>query len=111
MAGVGTQRIYEDDQVIVWQFELLPGEQGEFPTHHLDYAIRILSGSTVEVSGIDREVLYTVKREPGEMGTFRVTGEQIVSDFSQSTAIPTTHRVKNVGQTTFSEILIEFKAG
>ena len=49
MVGVGTQKVFEDDRVIVWHLDLEPGEQGERHTHTLDYVIRVLSGSTLEV--------------------------------------------------------------
>ena len=65
MAGVGTQKVFEDDQIIVWHLDLEPGEQGERHTHELDYVIRILSGSTLEVSGPNGELLDTVELEAG----------------------------------------------
>lgn len=110
MAGVGTLKVFEDECVIVWQFDLEPGEQGELHTHSRDYAVRVLAGGTLEVAGPDGEVLYTAERKAGDAACFRMQGDQIVADYPGYTPIPATHRVRNVGETTFREVLIEFKA-
>ena len=107
--GVGTQKVFEDDRVIVWHFDLAPGEQGETHTHHHDFVVRVLSGATLEVAGPSQEVLYTVDREPGEALAFRMDGDQILSTIPGRPPVPATHSVRNVGETTFRETLIEFK--
>ncbi|MCA9118704.1 MAG: hypothetical protein H6822_04505 [Planctomycetaceae bacterium] len=109
MTGVGTRKVFEDDRVIVWHFDLEPGEQGKPHTHNLDYVVRVLSGSTLEVSGPDGELLYSVERQAGGAISFRIAGDQIISDHPGSSPIPTTHSVRNIGENTFREVLIEFK--
>jgi hypothetical protein len=109
MAGVGTRKVFEDDRVIVWQFDLEPGDQGELHTHSRDYAVRVIEGGTLEVRGPDGELLYTAQRKGGDAACFRMQGDQIASDFPGYTPIPATHQVRNVGTTTFREVLIEFK--
>lgn len=109
MGQVGTDKVFEDDSVTIWKLQLAPGELGQLHTHERDFVVRILSGSTVEVSNGTGEVLYQVERHAGEMGTFRIVGDEITSDFPGSRNIPATHRVRNIGQETFCEVLIEFK--
>ncbi len=109
MAGVGTQKVFENDRVIVWHLDLQPGEQGEQHTHELDFVVRVVSGSTLEVYGPDGEMLYQVEREAGEAVRFRMDGDQLVSDRPGCPAVPATHSVRNVGQNAFREVLIEFK--
>jgi len=109
MAGVGTQKVFENDRIVVWDLDLQPGEQGDQHTHELDYVVRVFSGSTVEVSGPDGEPLYTVEREAGEVVSFRMDGDQLVSDRQGRPAVPATHSARNVGANTFREVLIEFK--
>ena len=109
MTGVGTQKVFEDDRVIVWHLDLEPGEQGERHTHELDYVIRILSGSTLEVSGSEGELLDTVDLEAGGAVSFQIQGDQIVSDRPGYPAVPATHSARNIGSNTFREVLIEFK--
>lgn len=109
MAGVGTERVFEDDRVVVWRLDLEPGEQGERHTHQRDFVVRVLAGSTLEVRGPRDEVLYTVDRQPGEALAFRVEDGQVISSHRDGRAVPATHSVRNVGEQTFREVLIEFK--
>jgi hypothetical protein len=110
MSGVGTQKVFENDRVIVWHLDLEPGEQGERHTHKLDYVVRVLAGSTLEVSGPDGEFLDTVEIESGGAVSFRIDGDQILADRPGYPAVPATHAAKNIGPNTFREILIEFKS-
>ena len=109
MAGVGTQKVFEDDRVVVWHLDLQPGEQGERHTHVLDYVVKVVSGSTLEVSGPNGEFLDTVQLESGGAVAFRVVGDQILSDRPGYPTVPATHSATNIGPTTFREVLIEFK--
>ena len=109
MAGVGTEKVFENDRVIVWHLDLQPGEQAERHTHTLDYTVRILSGSTLEVFGPNGESLDTVELEAGGAVSFRIDGDHIVSDRPGYPAVPTTHSARNIGTTTFREVLIEYK--
>ena len=68
-----------------------------------------VAGSTLEVSGPDGELLDTVELESGGATNFRMDGDQIVSDRPGYPAVPATHSARNVGATTFREVLIEFK--
>ncbi len=109
MAGVGTQKVFENERVIVWHLDLEPGEEGERHSHELDYIVRILSGSTLEVFGPSGELLDTVEFEAGGAVSFRIDGDQIVSDRPGYPTVPATHSARNVGANTFREVLIEFK--
>ena len=109
MAGVGTQKVFENERIAVWHLDLEPGEQVERHTHKLDYVVRIVSGSTLEVFGPSGESLDTVKLEAGAAVSFRIDGDQIVSDRPGYPAVPATHSARNVGASTFREVFIEFK--
>ena len=109
MTGVGTQKVFENERIIVWHLDLEPGEQGERHSHELDYVVRIISGSTLEVFGPDGELLDTVELEAGGAVSFHIQGDQIVSNRPGYPAVPVTHSARNVGPTTFREVLIEFK--
>jgi hypothetical protein len=109
MSGVGTQKVFENERVIVWHLDLEPGERGATHTHKLDYVVRILAGSTLEVFGPKGELLDTVELESGGAVAFRIDGDHIVADRPGYPAVPITHSAKNIGTTTFREVLIEFK--
>jgi quercetin dioxygenase-like cupin family protein len=66
MAGVGTRKVFEDDRVIVWHLDLEPGQQGERHTHKLDYVVRVLSGSTLEVAGPRESCSIQLNLNPAE---------------------------------------------
>lgn len=110
MAGVGTEKVFENDRVAVWHLDIEPGEQVDRHTHTLDYTVRVLCGSTLEVSGPDGELLDTVELEAGGAVSFRVDGDRIVSDRPGYPVVPATHSVRNVGASTFREVLVEFKS-
>lgn len=107
--GVGTQKVFEDDRVNVWHLDLGPGEETTKHTHKLDYVVRVLSGSKLEVFGPAGELLDTLELESGGAVSFRVDGDQITSDRPGYPVVPATHSARNIGDTTFREVLIEFK--
>ncbi|MBS0205053.1 MAG: hypothetical protein JSS49_19265 [Planctomycetes bacterium] len=109
MAGVGTQKVFENDRVVVWHLDLAPGELGERHTHELDYVVRVLTGSTLEVFGPSGELLDTVELESGGAVSFHVDGDRIVADRPGYPVVPATHSARNIGANTFREVLIEFK--
>lgn len=109
MSGVGTQKVFEDERVAVWHLDIEPGERVAQHTHKLDYVVRILSGSTLEVFGPDKELLDTVELETGGAVCFRVEGDEIVSDRPGYPIVPATHSARNIGANIFREVLIEFK--
>ena len=109
MGGVGTQKVFENDRVVVWHLDLAPGEQGHRHTHSLDYVVKVVSGSTLEVFGPTGELLDTVELESGGAVAFRVEGDQIVADRPGYPVVPTTHSARNIGPNNFREVLIEFK--
>ncbi len=109
MAGVGTKKVFENERVNVWHLDLEPGEHGARHTHELDYVVRVLAGSTLEVFGPDGTLIDTVELESGGAVSFRMDGDYIVADRPGYPKVPATHSARNVGSTTFREVLIEFK--
>ena len=109
MAGVGTRKTYEDDRVIVWDLDLEPGGEIGRHTHRLDYVVRILSGSTLDLFDGDGKSLGEVELEAGGALSFRIDGDRIVSDRPGYPVVPVTHSARNVGTGTYREVLIEFK--
>jgi len=75
----------------------------------LNYVVRVVSGSTLEVFGPDGESLDTVELEAGEAVSFRIDGDRVVADRPGYPAVPATHSARNIGTTPFREVLIEFK--
>jgi hypothetical protein len=107
--GVGTEKVFENERVIVWHLDLAPGEEGQRHTHKLNYVVRVVAGSTLEVFGPRGELLDTVQLTAGEAVAFRIEGDKIVADRPGYPTVPITHSARNVGPDTFREVLIEFK--
>ena len=109
MAGVGTRKTFEDDRVVVWDLDLAPGESVARHTHTRDYFIRILTGAFLEVFDGDGKSLGNVELESGGAVFFRIAGDKIVSDRPGYPEVPITHSARNIGTTTYREVLVEFK--
>ncbi|MEK6237180.1 MAG: hypothetical protein N2C14_20925 [Planctomycetales bacterium] len=109
MGGVGTRKTFENDQVAVWDLELQPGEEAGRHTHRRDYVVRVLSGAVLEIFDGDGKSLGEVELEPGAAVCFRIEGDLIMADRPGYPEVPATHNVRNVGETTFREVLVEFK--
>jgi beta-alanine degradation protein BauB len=96
---VGTQLLFEDDRVRVWQVRLGPGEEGALHRHTLDHLL-------IQVAG-DR---IAVVPEPESEGPFR--------DYFEADVIPGAvvrvqrggvERARNVGAEDYLEVVVELK--
>ena len=50
MADVGLEKVFENDKVIVWNFELAPGEETPVHTHEHSYMWYAISGAPLQVT-------------------------------------------------------------
>lgn len=97
LGGVGTQVLYEDDDVRVWELNLEPGEHSDLHRHDHDYILVIDSGDLV--AGIppkDFPMDFFVGKVPAAGNTVRVPKGGI-------------EWALNVGKQRYHEILIELK--
>jgi hypothetical protein len=92
---IGTEMIFEDDQVRIWTIDLAPGEEAPFHTHLLDYTTITIEGDMVERINADG----SRDRIPAQAGA--------VTRWYQSTQ---RHGLKNVGSRRFRNIIVEVKA-
>jgi hypothetical protein len=91
---IGTDLIFEDDRVRIWQIVLDPGQEAPTHTHHFDYTTITIEGSTLERLNGDG----SVDRTEGVPGN--------VSRWYRSTR---THGLRNVGPTRFRNVIVELK--
>ncbi|MFM0718256.1 hypothetical protein PQQ73_18155 [Paraburkholderia strydomiana] len=111
MAGVGTEKVFENDKVIVWNFTLEPGEYTEMHTHERSYMWYAINGAPLQI----------FDEEGNDLGTFDVpTGAvyslmldkgylEVLSEIGKGARVPATHRARNVGATPYREVLVEYK--
>ncbi len=97
LGGVGTQVLYEDDDVRIWELKLEPGAHSDLHHHEHDYLLIIDSGDLVAgVMPKGGPMDYFVGVVPEEGNTVRVPKGNTEWAF-------------NVGQKTYHEILVELK--
>ncbi len=112
MAGnLGTKKVFENDQVNVWNFELAPGEETEMHTHEHSYMWYAVSGSTLQVFDENENDLGAIEVPTGAVFSLKVEdGEiEVLSELSKGVRIPAKHRARNVGTTPYREVLVEYK--
>ena len=96
MAGkLGTEKIFENDQVSVWNFEIAPGEETEMHTHERNYMWYAIQGSTVQV----------LDENDNDLGSLEIQ----TGDPSKGVRFPAKHKARNIGATPYREVMAEYK--
>ncbi len=97
MGGVGTELLFEDDQVRIWRMDLEPGEASDLHHHEHPYYLCIFEGDLV--AGIP----------PKDSGMEPFVG--IVPPQGNTVGVPKggTEWALNVGTKPYREILVELK--
>jgi redox-sensitive bicupin YhaK (pirin superfamily) len=106
---VGSRKIYEDDSIILWEFELAPGEKTPCHTHAHDYLFYVLAGTRLEVFDADDHYLGAFDSPTGATFALKLDGDELVSTDDKGLRAPATHSARNAGTTTYREILVEKK--
>jgi hypothetical protein len=97
LGGVGTQVLFEDDRVRIWELTLEPGEASDLHRHDHEYYLVIDSGDLVAgVCPKGAPMDFFVGKIPKGGNTVRVPKGN-------------TEWAYNVGNETYHEILIELK--
>lgn len=109
MADIATRKVYESDKVAVWEMELPPGASTGLHTHEHGYLFYVTEGSTLETTDAEGRHLVTFSIAAGETRQFRRDGDSLLPLDGKGPPIPVTHAARNVGETVFREVLVEFK--
>lgn len=109
--NVGGQKVFENDRIIVWNFELKPGEETPMHKHGNSYMWYAIQGGPLDCEDEDGNDLGVFDVPTGSVFEIKCEGDQleILSEVAQGTLFPVTHKAKNIGDVTYREILIEFK--
>ena len=112
MAGVGTEKVFENDKVAVWNFELAPGEETPMHTHERSYMWYAISGAPLQVTDEHGNDVGTIEVPTGG-GVLAAGGRRRdrgpVRDRGKGMRVPARHKAKNVGTTPYREVLVEYK--
>ncbi|MGH9012578.1 MAG: cupin [Acidimicrobiia bacterium] len=99
LRGVGTEVLFENDRVRVWEMRLAPGERGAVHRHELDHLL-------IEIDG-DR---MAVEPEPDTQGPYN---DYLEGDIAPGAVIYVprggVETAVNVGEKPFHEIIVELK--
>lgn len=105
---VGSNVIYEDEYVRMWNFTLEPGEATSMHRHDYPYHFVAVTPTQLEVWGENGTRLFDFRAEG-------VLGFDIDGDFLKPIGlelpwpVPRVHSAKNIGSDTYREILFETK--
>lgn len=106
---VGTQKVFEDEHLIVWEFALEPGATTPCHTHHLDYVFYVLDGTHLEVFDANDQPLGGFDALAGASFAFHCVNGELISSDDKGLRVPATHSARNAGSTRYREILVEKK--
>jgi hypothetical protein len=111
MAGVGSRKVFENDKVIVWNFELAPGAETPMHTHEYSYMWYTIDGAPLQIFDeygrdlgtldVPTGAVYSLKLDKGTL--------EVLSDIGKGMRVPAKHRARNLGRSTYREILVEYK--
>ena len=94
--NVGTELLFENERVRVWQMDLAPGESSELHRHEHDYLFVHLTPTTLESRSPGRDDVRLFDSEPGFV-SFSVVGHQ--------GRLP--HQVTNVADEPHRQLVVE----
>lgn len=106
------KKIYENDEVIVWDYAIQPGQSTGVHTHKLDYTFIVTNpGRLQEFDRDGNETLPPTQFHVGDTYHLIVSkdGTMLREKDGQIGEHPATHNGHNVGDTVYKEILIEYK--
>jgi beta-alanine degradation protein BauB len=99
LGDIGTNLLYEDDEIRIWDMRLAPGEESAPHRHMCDYVI-------VDVAG-DKIAAKAVPGYPMEYGDYiEAPVEQGHTTFLKQGSVET---AVNVGVKPYRNVLVEFK--
>ena len=108
MAEVGTNKVFENDDIIMWEFFLEPGEETPVHTHANGFVSYVIDGSTILINDAGGNKVDEVAVPGGEVLEFQLEGEELAVP-NTDIRVPATHSAKNLGDTSYREMFIEFK--
>lgn len=111
MAGVGTEKVFENEKVIVWNFTLAPGEFTPLHTHEHAYMWYAIEGAPLQIFDGDGKDLGTFDVPTGAVYSLKLDSGylEVLSEIGKGARVPATHKAKNAGTTAYREVLVEYK--
>jgi len=89
---------------------LQPGEKIQSHIHRFDYIFYIIEGGTLEIYNEHDQPIKVVEVSSGNTFAFSLDGDSLRKPDGTIGDIGAHHSAKNIGETTFREILVEMKS-
>ena len=111
MAGVGSEKVFENEKVIVWNFVLEPGEETPVHTHEHSYMWYSIAGAPLRIFDEGGKDLGTIEVPTGAIYSLKLDNGflEVLSDAGKGMRVPARHKARNVGPTAYREVLVEYK--
>lgn len=111
MAGVGTEKIFENDRIIMWNFTLQPGEESPLHTHEHSYMWYTISGAPLQVFDEHGNDLGTLDVPTGAVYSLKLDNGfiEVLSEWGKGVRVPAKHKARNAGTTPYREVMVEYK--
>ena len=106
---IGTNILYEDNDVRIWNLTLEPGQMTSMHRHDCDCHIVTISSSTIEVWDSFGNNVFTTS--PIGVAGFRLEGDIMtqIDVYDDALTFPRINAAKNIGNATLKQILYESK--
>ena len=91
---IGSEVVFENEQVRIWAMNVPPGGHKAWHHHQLPYIIVAMTGGAIEIESVDGKIVRPAEKVGDVM--WRDPGEK--------------HELRNLGDTTYRNVLIELKA-
>lgn len=109
--NVGTEIVFENDKVRVWNFELAVGEETELHKHEHEYMWYAITGTYLQTFDADGNDVGTLEVPAGAVYSLKLENGflEVISEIAKGARVPATHSAKNVGINPYREVLVEYK--
>jgi predicted metal-dependent enzyme (double-stranded beta helix superfamily) len=99
LGDIGTDLLFENDRIRIWQVKLAPGQDSDVHRHELDHVLIQIAGDRI-----------AVVPEPDSQGPYR---EYMAADVIPGASIYVTRggveTARNVGDQPYLEVIVELK--
>ncbi len=108
---LGSRKIYSNDELVLWEVILSPGETTNLHTHHKNYVFYVQEGSKLDLFDKNDKKIISFDCRKDSFFDMRKTedGKEFVAKHDPTLRFPSCHWVKNVGKSQFKEFIIEHK--
>lgn len=110
--NVGSELVFENDKIRVWNFELAVGEETVVHKHEYPYMWYAITATTLQTLDEDGNDVGTLDVPEGSIYVLKLEDEklEITSEIGRGASVPATHSAKNVSTIPYREILVEWKS-